>query len=100
MMNQSPWIISFFLTINFLAAQSTSAHLIPKKGLVLESQGIKWGNGSELNFFNLDKSKHHYYFTWWEQDIDSTIKNRDILFIGCENTQFYCGNESSYTRSW
>jgi hypothetical protein len=39
-----------------------------------------------LNFFNSNKSKHHYYFTWWEQDIDSTIKNRDILFLGSENT--------------
>jgi hypothetical protein len=86
MMNYFSWIISFFLSINFLVAQSTNAHLIPKKGLVLENQGIKWGNGSELNFFNRDKSKHHYYFTWWEQDIDSTIKNRDILFLGSENT--------------
>jgi len=85
-MNHSPWVISFFLSINFLVAQSTNAHLIPKKGLVLENQGIKWGNGSELNFFNSDKSKHHYYFTWWEQDMDSSQLDRDKLLIGSENT--------------
>ena len=85
-MNHSPWVISFFLSINFLVAQSTNAHLIPKKGLVLENQGIRWGNGSELNFFNSDKSKHHYYFTWWEQDMDSSQPDVDKLLIGSENT--------------
>lgn len=70
---------------SYLLSQTTG-RLIPKKGLMLESQGIQWSMGSELNFFNRDKSKHHYYFTWWEQDIDSTLKNRDILFVGSENT--------------
>jgi hypothetical protein len=85
-MHYFPWNLSFLLTINYLIAQTTTASLIPKKGLVLESQGIKWGNGSELNFFNGDKSKHHYYFTWWEQDIDSSQQDMDKLLIGSENT--------------
>jgi len=75
----------FIIFHSFLPAQTTG-RLIPKKGLMLESQGVQWSMGSELNFFNRDKSKHHYYFTWWEQDIDSTLKNKDILFVGSENT--------------
>jgi len=44
------WSFPFILAMNYSVAQTTAASLIPKKGLVLESQGIKWGNGSELNF--------------------------------------------------
>lgn len=80
------WSFPFLLAMNYSVAQTTAASLIPKKGLVLESQGIKWGNGSELNFFNIDKSKHHYYFTWWEQDMDSSQPEVDKLLIGSENT--------------
>jgi hypothetical protein len=75
-----------FLLFQFFLPGQTIGRLIPKKGLMLESRGVQWSMGSEVNFFNRDKSKHHYYFTWWEQDIDSTTKSRDILFIGSENT--------------
>jgi hypothetical protein len=44
----------FFSFLWSLQAQTTG-RLIPKKGLMLESQGVQWAMGSELNFFNRDK---------------------------------------------
>ncbi|NDF98898.1 MAG: hypothetical protein EB101_08245, partial [Chitinophagia bacterium] len=42
--------------------------------------------GSEINFFTPDRKQHEYYFTWWEQDADSSLPGRDILYIGSNNT--------------
>jgi Glycosyl hydrolase family 20, domain 2 len=63
-----------------------SARLIPKKGLLLYVHNIPITTGSEINFFTPDRKQHEYYFTWWEQDADSSLPGRDILFIGSSNT--------------
>ena len=63
-----------------------SARLIPKKGLLLQTNHIQVTTGSEINFFTPDRKQHEYYFTWWEQDADSSLPGRDILYIGSNNT--------------
>lgn len=62
------------------------ARLIPKKGLLLHVQDVAITAGSEINFFTPDRKQHDYYFTWWEQDADSSLPGRDILYIGSNNT--------------
>ncbi|MFM8806701.1 MAG: hypothetical protein ACKOD1_05000, partial [Sphingomonadales bacterium] len=62
------------------------ARLIPKKGLIINARNIPITAGSEINFFTPDKKQHEYYFTWWEQDADSTVPGRDVLYIGSDNT--------------
>ena len=63
-----------------------NARLIPKKGLLLQTNQIQVTAGSEINFFTPDRKHHEYYFTWWEQDADSSLPGRDILYIGSNNT--------------
>ena len=67
-------------------ADRFAARLIPKKGLLLRTKNIEVATGSEINFFTPDRTKHEYYFTWWEQDADSTVPGQDILYIGSSNT--------------
>lgn len=64
----------------------TFSRLIPKKGWFATTHELTWTAGSEVNFFSADKKQHHYYFTWWEQDADSSVKGRDVLYIGSSNT--------------
>lgn len=77
-------LISLLLALQLNA--QTSSRLIPKKGLFVTTHGLNWAMGSEINVFTADKKHHHYYFTWWEQDADSTVKGRDVLYIGSNNT--------------
>ena len=67
-------------------ATQRMARLIPKKGLLLSAKNIEIATGSEINFFTSDRTKHEYFFTWWEQDADSTVAGQDILYIGSHNT--------------
>jgi Glycosyl hydrolase family 20, domain 2 len=80
---------ALLLLLPVLAAAQTTARLIPKKGLFITTNQLTWASGSELNFLTPDRKNHHYYFTWWEQDIDSTRAGKDILFIGSKNTAVY-----------
>lgn len=84
---------SIVLCLSVLSALGCHAQieaaLIPKRGLFLESYGLTWASGSELSFFTPDKQRHHYYFTWWEQDVDSTRKDAQRLIIGSENTAVF-----------
>ncbi len=76
------------VSIGTITAQ-TQAKLIPKKGLFLETNGLTWGMGSEVNFFTSDRKQHHYYFTWWEQDILVDKPNDTRLELGSRNTAIY-----------
>lgn len=67
-------------------SEQFTARLIPKKGLLLSVHNIPITTGSEINFFTPDRKQHEYYFTWWEQDADSSLPGRDILYIGSTNT--------------
>jgi len=68
------------------SSEQFTARLIPKKGLLLNVKNIPITTGSEINFFTPDRKQHEYYFTWWEQDADSSLAGRDILYIGSDNT--------------
>jgi hypothetical protein len=67
----------------------TNATLIPKKGLFLETAGLTWGMGSEINFFTADRKQHHYYFTWWEQDEIKHAPHDTELILGSQNTAVF-----------
>lgn len=77
-------LIAIFIS-TFCQAQF-EAKLIPKKGLFVNQGALQWAMGSEINFLNADRKHHEYYFTWWEQDADTTNPQQDILFIGSANT--------------
>ncbi|MCX8020743.1 MAG: hypothetical protein N2747_09645 [Chitinophagaceae bacterium] len=79
------WLISFLIRIKEGEAQ-THSQLIPKKGWYITTREVNWAMGSEINFFNAQRNQHHYYFTWWEQDTDSSVPQTDILKIGSSNT--------------
>lgn len=79
-------IISLIIEVQTGFSQELKGSLIPKKGLWLSSGSLQWGMGSEINFLDADRKHHEYYFTWWEQDADTTDKNKDILLIGSQNT--------------
>ncbi|MFN4286102.1 MAG: glycoside hydrolase family 20 zincin-like fold domain-containing protein [Lacibacter sp.] len=72
--------------LQLTTSAQTQSRLLPKKGLYVTTSGITWASGSEFNVFTADRKHHHYYFTWWEQDADSTIKGKDVLYIGSTNT--------------
>lgn len=75
-----------FCLIPLLSYGQFQAKLIPKKGLFVNQGALQWAMGSEINFLNADRKHHEYYFTWWEQDADTTNPQQDILFIGSTNT--------------
>ncbi len=81
-------IAAYFLVLLMpgVCFSQTTIRLLPKKGLFITTENLTWGSGSEINFFTPDKKNHHYFFNWWDQDIDSSKKEKDILFIGSENT--------------
>jgi len=85
----SSWSLFLFLCFTWSANAQIDAELIPKQGLVLKSHGLTWASGSELSFFTPDKQRHHYYFTWWEQDVDSTRTDEKCLVIGSTNTAVF-----------
>lgn len=78
-------LLVLFLTplISFAQFQGK---LIPKKGLFVNQGSLQWAMGSEINFLDADRQHHAYYFTWWEQDADTSNPAQDILFIGSANT--------------
>jgi len=76
-------LLLVFPCISFSQLQ---AKLIPKKGLIINQGSLQWAMGSEINFLNADRKQHEYYFTWWEQDADTTNPQQDVLFIGSSNT--------------
>ncbi len=77
----------FVLLLNLSASYGqSSAHLVPKKGLQVITNGLSWLTGSEISFFTPDKKQHHYYFTWWEQDADTSVPGKEKLFLGSANT--------------
>jgi hypothetical protein len=79
-------IISLIILVQTSFSQALKGSLVPKKGLWVSSGSLQWGMGSEINFLNADRKHHEYYFTWWEQDADTTNKEKDILIIGSQNT--------------
>lgn len=79
-------IISLIIEVQTGFSQELKGSLIPKKGLWLSSGSLQWGMGSEINFLDADRKHHEYYFTWWEQDADTTDTSKDILLIGSKNT--------------
>lgn len=83
-----PLLYSFFLffLFPFVSYAQFQAKLIPKKGLFINQGSLQWAMGSEINFLNADRKHHEYYFTWWEQDADTTNAKQDILYIGSSNT--------------
>ena len=81
-------LFSLIGSIGTITAQ-TQAKLIPKKGLFIETNGLTWAMGSEVNFFTADRKQHHYYFTWWEQDILVDKPNDTRLELGSRNTAIY-----------
>ena len=76
----------FFIFLPFFSAAQTTSTLVPKKGLFVTTNNLTWISGSEINFLTPQRNNHHYYFTWWEQDVDSTQLEKDVLLIGSENT--------------
>lgn len=90
-MNKLKWKMlsaSIFYLHFFIAAQTT-ANLVPKKGLFVTTNQLNWITGSEINFLTPSKKNHHYFFTWWDQDVDSTIQEKEVLIIGSQNTAVY-----------
>ncbi|HMO32605.1 MAG TPA: glycoside hydrolase family 20 zincin-like fold domain-containing protein [Lacibacter sp.] len=83
MLRNLPFLLLLF---SLQATAQTQSRLLPKKGLFVTTQNLTWASGSEINIFTADKKHHHYYFTWWEQDADSTVQGRDILYLGSSNT--------------
>jgi len=83
----------YFLFVGWLLGTTliaqTNSKLIPKKGLFLETSGLTWGMGSEVNFFTADRKQHHYYFTWWEQDVLVDKPEDTRLELGSRNTAIY-----------
>ncbi len=75
--------------LHFFVEAQTIARLVPKQGLFVTSNKLNWITGSEINFLTPIKKNHHYYFTWWDQDIDSTIQEKEVLIIGSQNTAVY-----------
>ena len=88
-LSSSVWSLFLFFYFAGSATAQIDAELIPKKGLMLKSHGFTWASGSELSFFTPDKQRHHYYFTWWEQDVDTTRIDEKALIIGSSNTAVY-----------
>ena len=74
------------LAFPFISFSQLQAKLIPKKGLIINQGSLQWAMGSEINFLNENRKQHEYYFTWWEQDADTSNPQQDILFIGSSNT--------------
>lgn len=88
-MNKIFYTICVFAAIHICCSvqgQELNASLIPKKGLWIKSEALAWGMGSEINFLDADRKHHEYYFTWWEQDADTSHSGKDILWIGSKNT--------------
>lgn len=82
-------LLLLFCAVSIIPAAQTTSRLIPKKGIFLTSNKLTWTSGSEINILTPDRKNHHYYFTWWEQDIDTARKGRDVLLIGSENTAIH-----------
>jgi len=80
--------IAIIFAFQSITAQ-TSGKLIPKKGVFVTTDDIMWSYGSEVSFFTPDKRQHHYYFTWWEQDIDTSVQDKTVLILGSANTAVY-----------
>lgn len=76
----------FLILLPFFLPAQTISRLVPKKGLFVTTNNLTWITGSEINFLTPQRNTHHYYFTWWEQDVDSTQLEKDVLLIGSENT--------------
>ncbi len=99
MSRSNTWIGLLILIASIGSAQAqTKAKLIPKKGLVIETNGLNWGMGSEINFFTADRKHHHYYFTWWEQDELRRGNNNIALILGSQNTAVFGSFEMQQTE--
>ncbi len=105
MLRTKYWIgLAASLFVTTIISAQTSGKLIPKKGLFLETSGLTWGMGSEINFFTADRKQHHYYFTWWEQDVVLDKPEDTRLELGSRNTAIYGIYQLEHTgnklRSW